>query len=79
MEVKIGLNAGEPISEGEDLYGSAVNLAARICEQAEENQILATFVIAELSKGRQYSFTDRGEITLKGFQNKVRYYQLNWQ
>ncbi|KKK84778.1 hypothetical protein LCGC14_2779910, partial [marine sediment metagenome] len=33
--VRIGLNAGEPIAEDEDLYGTAVNLAARICGHAE--------------------------------------------
>ncbi len=35
IRVRIGLNAGEPIAEDDDLFGTAVNLAARICSQAE--------------------------------------------
>ena len=35
ISVRIGLNAGEPIAEDEDLFGTAVQLAARICAQAE--------------------------------------------
>ncbi len=31
IKVRIGLNAGEPIAEEEDLFGTAVNLAARVC------------------------------------------------
>ncbi len=34
IKVRIGLNAGEPIAEDEDLFGTAVNLAARICGHA---------------------------------------------
>ncbi len=30
IKVRVGLNAGEPIAEDDDLYGTAVNLAARI-------------------------------------------------
>ena len=35
IKVRVGLNAGEPIAEDDDLFGTAVNLAARICSQAE--------------------------------------------
>ncbi len=50
--VRIGLNAGEPIAEDEDLFGTAVNLAARICAQAEAGQILAPIVVRELAAGK---------------------------
>ena len=57
--VRIGLNAGEPIS-GEDpdgrsdLYGTAVNLAARTCGHAEVGQILAANVVQELAAGKGF-------------------------
>ena len=39
VRVRIGLNAGEPIAEDDDLFGTAVQLAARICDRAEPGQV----------------------------------------
>ncbi len=58
INVRIGLNASEPIAEDEDLFGTAVNLAARICSQAEAGQILAPIVVRELAAGNQFMFAD---------------------
>ena len=79
LGVKIGLNAGEPVSEGDDLFGTTVNLAARLCEQSEEDQIIVPSVIVQLSQGKKYSFTNKGHVSLKGFDDKVPYYMINWQ
>ena len=35
LGVYVGLNAGEPIVEDDDLFGTSINLAARICDHAE--------------------------------------------
>jgi class 3 adenylate cyclase len=35
VHVRVGLNAGEPVAEGSDLFGTTVNLAARICAAAD--------------------------------------------
>ena len=51
IKVRVGLNAGEPIAEDDDLYGTAVNLAARICAHAEAGQILAPIVVRGASGG----------------------------
>ncbi len=77
--VRVGLNAGEPIAEDEDLFGTAVNLAARICAQAEAGQILAPIVVRELAAGKQFMFADLGETELRGFEDPVRLYELRWQ
>ena len=71
-------NAGEPIAEDEDLFGTAVILAARICSQAEAGQILAPIVVRELAKGKDFLFADRGEASLKGFDEPVRLYEVRW-
>jgi class 3 adenylate cyclase len=42
LALKIGLNAGEPISEDEDLFGAVVQVAARACDAAAPDQILVT-------------------------------------
>ena len=79
ISVRIGLNAGEPIAEDDDLFGTAVNLAARICAQAEAGQILAPIVVRELAAGKQFMFADLGETELRGFEDPVRLYELRWR
>ena len=77
--VRVGLNAGEPIAEDDDLFGTAVNLAARICAQAEAGQILAPIVVRELAAGKQFMFADLGDTELRGFEDPVRLYELRWR
>ena len=79
IKVRVGLNAGEPIAEDDDLFGTAVNLAARICSQAEAGQILAPIVVRELAAGKQFMFADLGETELRGFEDPVRLYEVRWR
>jgi class 3 adenylate cyclase len=79
IKVRIGLNAGEPIAEDEDLFGTAVNLAARICGHADPGQILAPIVVRELAAGKQFMLADLGETELRGFEDPVRLYELRWR
>ncbi len=70
--VRVGLNAGEPIAEDDDLFGTAVNEAARITAAAKGGEILASNVVRQLAKGKDFLFADRGEASLKGFDEPVR-------
>jgi class 3 adenylate cyclase len=79
IRVRVGLNAGEPVAEEEDLFGTAVQLAARICAQAEPGQILAPIVVRELAAGKGFLFSDRGETALRGFEEPVRLYEVRWR
>jgi class 3 adenylate cyclase len=72
VRVRIGLNAGEPIAEDGDYFGSAVQLAARVCDRAEPGQVLVSNVVKELCSGKLFRFQDQGEATLKGFPEPVR-------
>jgi len=76
---RIGLNAGEPIAEAEDLFGTAVNLAARIAAQAQGGEILASDVVRQLVAGKGFLFADRGEVVLRGFEDPVRLYEVRWR
>jgi class 3 adenylate cyclase/pimeloyl-ACP methyl ester carboxylesterase len=78
IRVRIGLNAGEPVAEDEDLFGTAVQLAARICAHAQPGQILASNVVRELAAGKGVMFSDQGEVTLRGFEEPVRLYEVRW-
>ena len=79
IRVRIGLNAGEPVAEDDDLFGTAVQLAARVCAQAEPGQILTSNVVQELAAGKGFDFADKGEATLKGFEKPVRLHEVRWE
>jgi class 3 adenylate cyclase len=79
IRIRIGLNAGEPIAEQEDLFGTAVIAAARIAGEAEGGQILASDVVRQLVAGKGFLFSDRGEVALRGFEDLVRLYEVRWQ
>ena len=76
IRVRIGLNAGEPVAEDEDLFGTAVQLAARVCARAEAGQVLASNVVRELAAGKGFLFSDRGDVELRGFEDPVRLYEV---
>lgn len=79
LRVRIGLNAGEPIAEEEDLFGTAVIIAARIAAQAKGDEILVSNVVRELVAGKGFLFADRGEMVLRGFEDPVRVYEVRWR
>jgi class 3 adenylate cyclase/pimeloyl-ACP methyl ester carboxylesterase len=79
LRVRIGLNAGEPVAEEQDLFGTAVQLAARICARAEPGQILVPTVVRELAAGKGFLLADLGEIALRGFEDPVRLYEVRWR
>ncbi|HJM89243.1 MAG TPA: alpha/beta fold hydrolase [Dehalococcoidia bacterium] len=71
VRVRVGINAGEPIAEDDDLFGTAVILAARICDRAEPGQVLVADVVRQLVAGKGFTFEDAGDVTLKGFDAPV--------
>jgi class 3 adenylate cyclase len=79
LAVYVGLNAGEPIAEDDDLFGTSINLASRICDHAEAGQILAADVVRQLAAGKDFSFNDRGETKLRGFEESVRVFEVRWR
>jgi len=79
IHVRIGLNAGEPVAEDEDLFGAAVQVAARVAGRAQPGQILVSDVVRQLAAGKEFVFTDRGRVTLKGFGDRFRLYEVQWK
>ena len=79
LGLRVGLNAGEPVVEEQDLFGASVQLAKRICDPAEPGQILASNVVRELAMGKGFLFGDIGEVVPKGFEEPVRLYEVRWR
>ena len=69
--VRIGISAGEPVEQSDDLFGSTVQLAARLCAQADPGQVLVSQVVADLCIGKNLRFADAGSCELKGFEQPV--------
>ena len=78
LRVRIGVNAGEPIAEGDDLFGTAVNLTARIASQARGRQVLVSDVVRQLVAGKGFLFSDHGDVLVRGFEEPVRLFELRW-
>ncbi len=79
LSVRIGMSAGEPVEEHSDLFGAAVQMAARICGHAEPGRILASNVISDLTIGKGFVFDDKGDVQLKGFPGPARLHEVRWQ
>jgi class 3 adenylate cyclase len=71
VQVRIGAAAGEPVESNRDLFGSTVQLAARLCSHAAPEQSLVSNVVAELCIGKGLAFRDLGEVVLKGFEHPI--------
>ena len=76
IALRIGLNAGEPVQEGDDLFGTSVQTAARVCGQAVAGQILVSNVVRELAAGRGFLFADQGSAALRGLEEPVRLFEV---
>jgi class 3 adenylate cyclase len=72
IRVGIGINAGETVQRGEGFVGTAVNLAARVCAQAREGEVLVTSAVRDaIGAGAGRRFASRGTRRLKGIARPV--------
>jgi class 3 adenylate cyclase len=78
LKVRIGAAAGEPVERGDDIFGSTVQLAARLCSHAEPKQIVVSSVVADLCIGKGLTFRPLGEVSLKGFDQPVHAHFVEW-
>jgi class 3 adenylate cyclase len=80
LDVKIGISAGEPVTDDtEDLFGAAVQLAARLCAAAPAGEIMASLAVRELCVGKQLAFEDREAVQLKGIPEPTVAYRVSWR
>ena len=78
LYLRIGLSAGEPIEEHGDLFGKAVQLAARLCAEAEPGSILVAQLVADQCQGKALPFSPSRELTPKGFDDAIAVSDVNW-
>src|SRR5215475_7873581 len=79
LKVRVGAAAGEPVEQHNDLFGTTVQLASRLCTHAQPEQILVSNAIAELCLGKGLLFEDLGKVILKGFGSPVHAHSAAWR
>jgi len=76
LSVRVGMNAGEPVAENDDLFGGTVQMAARVCAEAAPGTVLVSNVVRELAMGKGYRFSEQEPKPLKGFDDPVRLFEV---
>jgi class 3 adenylate cyclase len=80
IKVRIGLHTGDVLRRDEDLFGTTVNLAARVADKASGDQILVSSVVHDLVAGAsEFEFREGPEVELKGLAGRHRLFELPWR
>jgi class 3 adenylate cyclase len=79
LQVRIGAATGEPVERHHDLFGSTVQLAARLCSAAAPAEILVSQSLAAACAGTPLAFVDRGLLALKGFDQPQPAAAVDWR
>jgi TolB-like protein/class 3 adenylate cyclase len=80
INLRVGINLGDVIGEGRDIYGEGVNLAARLQTLAEPGGICISGKVFEEVRGKlAVAFEDMGEQRVKNIERPVRTYRLRPQ
>ena len=78
LPLHLGLHAGDVIREGTDIYGGAVNIAARISGLTGLSEVLVSDIVRGLARtSAEVVFEDRGEHSLKDVSDAVRVYEVH--
>jgi len=78
VEARIGIGAGEPVLDGNALFGSTINLTSRICDFGKPGEIIAAKVVRELCMGKDVTFKPLGSTMLKGFSDPTDLELVDW-
>jgi adenylate cyclase len=77
IELRVGINLGEVIVEGDDLYGDGVNIAARIEALADAGAVFVSNTVHDHVRDRlPFAFEDLGEQQVKNIARPVRIYRV---
>ena len=79
LSVRIGIHAGEPVADHHDLFGTTVQLASRLCSEAEVDGIVVSGFVRGLCDVDAKCFIALGERRLKGFAEQVPVFRLEWR
>jgi class 3 adenylate cyclase len=67
LGMRVGMAAGEPIQQDDDIHGAVVVQASRIADVGQSGEIVVADSVRQLAIGKGFSFEQVGEVILKGF------------
>jgi Adenylate and Guanylate cyclase catalytic domain len=80
IRFRVGINLGDIIVEGDDIFGDGVNVAARLEALAEPGGLCISRTVREQIRDKlAYSFEDLGEQSVKNIARPVRVYALRFE
>ena len=79
LHLKIGINSGEPIVEDNDLFGTVVQLSARIVDKAQADEIYVSEIVRGICTGKNYTFESKGGYDMKGFDGQMQLFEVIWR
>jgi len=77
MNVRIGIHAGEPIEDSNDLFGATVQTAARVCQMATGGSVIVSDVVRN-SMAAKFKVIELGAQRLKGLPEPIRLFKVIW-
>jgi class 3 adenylate cyclase len=78
IHIRIGLHSGEPVEDNNDLFGSAVQIASRLCDLAEADQILTSGAVKqETANGSGFCYM--GPKVFRGFEHPIEVFECDWR
>ena len=75
LRVRIGLDVGEPVADSNDLFGTTVQTAARLCQAAEPDAVLISGAVRD-ALGDTVELRELGPRPLKGFARPITIYKV---
>jgi len=78
LRLRIGIHAGEPIEDSNDLFGTTVNRAAKICDAAGADSIVISDAVAGAVTDKSLMFA-LGRRSLKGLHTAIPLYEVDWR
>lgn len=76
MEIRIGISAGEPVTNNNDLFGDSVQLANRLCDIAQHDQVVIAPLVKQLIKASAWQSYAGNELLKLLNQEEVRFLDL---
>lgn len=77
IEFRVGINLGDVIIDGDDIYGDGVNVAARLEGLAEPNGVCVSRVVRDQVRDKlNLAFEDLGEQEVKNIARPVRVFRI---
>ena len=67
LRLRVGMAAGEPIEEGEDIHGAVVAYASRVADLGGAGEVVVSDTVRQLAMGKGFQFKTMGQYELKGF------------